>query len=66
MYEDWELIACFLILFIASAGLGAGFYIAQKVVRYMTGFDDSRRYIKQRKCDHVFQPVCRICGLRKD
>jgi len=66
MYEDWELIAIFLILFTVSAGLGSGIYIAYKMWNYMTGFEESRRYLKQRRCEHVFQPVCRICGLRKE
>jgi len=66
MYEDWTLIAILIGLFVASAGFGVDFYITPKVIRYMTGFDDSRRYLKQRKCDHVFQTVCRICGLRKE
>ena len=65
MYEDWEVIAIFLILFTVSAGLGSGICIAYKIWNLMTSFEDSRRYLKQRRCDHVFTLVCRICGLQK-
>ena len=61
--SDWNLIAIFLILFVSSAGAGAGFYIMFRLWKYTTGFDEQRALIKQRNCDHVWKLICRRCGL---
>jgi hypothetical protein len=63
--ELWKITGSLILLFTVSAGLGAGVYIAQRFWRFMTGYDEQRLYLKQRKCEHVWILTCRLCGLRK-
>lgn len=65
MIDDFSLLAALIILGIVSSGFGAGCYVAYRIFRSATGYDEQRMFWQQRHCDHVWHVVCKRCGVEQ-